>query len=241
MPNSRLKNACKMLVNSFVPIMPKGVRQQVKHAAEMAFWKGKHSKSGGVLANAHYRFFYTSFFNIDPEEYSQRCILDIGCGPRGSLEWADMARERVGLDPLADDYRKFGIDKHRMNYVCAPSEQIPFPEGHFDFVTCFNALDHVDDVEKTLSEIARVLKGGGSFLLITEINHHPTVTEPQTLSAELLEHLEQSFVSSNVRFCAIRGDHDVYGSLREGLPYDKDDRTHPGLLTARLIRKPATG
>ena len=32
---------------------------------------------------------------------------DIGCGPRGSLEWATMAAERVGLDPPVNKYLGF--------------------------------------------------------------------------------------------------------------------------------------
>jgi SAM-dependent methyltransferase len=122
-----------------------------KHSAEMAYWKQMHFENQGVLRNAHYKYFYTEYFAIAPEEYADRAILDIGCGPRGSLEWADNAKERVGLDPLVNQYRSLGINAHRMSYVCAPSEKIPFPEQYFDFVFSFNSLDHVDNVEATLS------------------------------------------------------------------------------------------
>lgn len=160
-------------------------------------------------------------------------------GLEGSLEWAGIARERVGLDPLVKDYRKLGIGRHRMSYVCAPSERIPFQDEYFDFVTCFNALDHVDNIDETLSEIVRVLREGGSFLLITEINHPPTVTEPQTISEELLDRLARSFVPAQTRLSEIRSDHDVYGSLRENLPYNRESSRHPALLSARMIKRPA--
>ena len=39
------------------------------------------------------------YFNLDKSFYKNKRILDVGCGPRGSLEWDDMALERVGLDP----------------------------------------------------------------------------------------------------------------------------------------------
>jgi len=55
--------------------------------------------------------------------------LDIGCGPRGSLEWADMTKERYGLDPLANEYLKLGADKHKMKYVASGAEKIPFEDG----------------------------------------------------------------------------------------------------------------
>lgn len=53
------------------------------------------------------------------EELAGRRVLDVGCGPRGSLEWADRARVRVGLDPLVDAYRELGVADHAMGYVAA--------------------------------------------------------------------------------------------------------------------------
>ena len=87
--------------------------------------------------------------------------MDIGCGPRGSLEWAEMATVRVGLDPLAESYRELGTEEHRMQYVASGSENVPFPDGTFDIVTSFNSLDHVHNLNKTIREIKRVLKPGG--------------------------------------------------------------------------------
>src|SRR4029079_10710133 len=101
--------------------------------------------------------FYTSHFGLSASDYAGKRILDIGCGPRGSLEWADMTAERVGLDPLADEYLKLGAKNHKMSYVAAPSEKIPFPDGHFDVVCSFNSLDHVDDIPTTINKIIRVV------------------------------------------------------------------------------------
>jgi ubiquinone/menaquinone biosynthesis C-methylase UbiE len=210
-----------------------------KHDAEMAFWRDRYQESKGKLKNSHYKYFYTSYFKIDQEEYSGRSILDIGCGPRGSLEWANNAKQRVGLDPLVKRYQKLGIGAHRMTYVCAPSELIPFPNEHFDFVASFNSLDHVDDVDKTLSEITRVLKKSGCFLLITEINHPPTPTEPQILTEELVGRLSREYTHVSVNFVAIRSDHDIYSSLHENVPYIPSFGV-PGLLCAHLIKRAAT-
>ena len=76
-----------------------------------------------------------------------------------------MTTQRVELDPLVPDYLKLGADKHKMEYVAAGSEDILFPDGHFDIVTCLNALDHVDDLDATIREVKRVTKHGGFFLL----------------------------------------------------------------------------
>jgi len=53
---------------------------------------------------------FLDYFGLSKDFYKGKKILDIGCGPRGSLEWADMTLERVGLDPpgrkiLKDNYQ----------------------------------------------------------------------------------------------------------------------------------------
>ncbi len=75
------------------------------------------------------------FFGLPLELYDGKRVLDLGCGPRGSLEWAERAAERVGLDPLADEYQRLHSREHAMTYVAAPAEAIPFPDSHFDVVS----------------------------------------------------------------------------------------------------------
>ena len=67
-------------------------------------------------------------FGLDKRFFGDKRILDIGCGPRGSLEWADNATETVGADPLVGVYRRLGTDRHRMKYVEAGAERLPFPD-----------------------------------------------------------------------------------------------------------------
>lgn len=170
----------------FWPIGMKFSRNAAKHWEEIRYWK-RQAKSG-QLENSWYQDLFTTPFGLTVADYDQKRILDIGCGPRGSLEWADNASERVGLDPLVEKYRSLNIDLHAMSYVNARSEAIPFDDDYFDFVSCINALDHVDDVKQTLQEIIRVLKPGGCFLLMVDIGHDPTLSEPHTLNWNLLDH-----------------------------------------------------
>jgi SAM-dependent methyltransferase len=116
-----------------------------KEREEIEYWKSRLAIEG-KLSNERYLQSYTSTFDIEPCFYAGKRILDIGCGPRGSLEWADMAAERVGLDTLVPEYLKMGADRHKMTYVAAPSDAIPFPAEHFDVVCAFNSLDHVEDL-----------------------------------------------------------------------------------------------
>lgn len=156
-----------------------------KENAEFKFWKKKAAM--GPLKNKAYSYLFTTAFGINPDFYDNKKVLDIGCGPRGTLEWADMASERIGLDPLVNSYKKLGINKHKMKYVKSYSEDIPFADGYFDIVTSINSLDHVDDLDKTIDEIARVTSPDGYFLLMVEVNHKPTKCEPISFSWDVVD------------------------------------------------------
>lgn len=209
--------------------------ERYKEAHELAYWKSR-ADAEGVLGNEHYVYFYTDFFNLDRGYYKGKAVLDIGCGPRGSLEWADETSERVGLDPLADEYRKLGADRHKMRYVDAPSERMPFESEHFDVVCSFNSLDHVADLAKTLKEIERVLKPRGLFLLIVETGHTPTPCEPIEIRDV------STFANATLQLQSLRkyeiGDHNIYRQLRNDARYDEADKTErPGIAAAKFLKR----
>ena len=156
---------------------------EIKHKHELDFWSGRveaEKTLKQISGGAPYEKFYIDDFGFTHEDFEGKRILDIGCGPRGSLEWADMAELRVGLDPLVNDYYKLGGGTifHKMTYVNAYSEDMPFTDELFDFVFTINSLDHVDDLDETISEIKRVLKVGGICGIIVDANHPPRPAEP---------------------------------------------------------------
>jgi ubiquinone/menaquinone biosynthesis C-methylase UbiE len=206
-----------------------------KQYRELVYWKSR-KKTETVLVNDHYEYFYTDYFGMPRSFYQDKRILDIGCGPRGSLEWADMAAERVGLDPLAGSYLKLGADQHKMQYVAAPAEAIPFPDGYFDVVCSFNSLDHVDNLQEVIAEIKRVVKPGGLFLLIVEANHPPMVTEPVRFRWQDTALFEDAFDIASLH-CYEDSD-SIYEQILGGPIFDEANKTdRPGILTVRFIRK----
>ena len=197
---SKVKTACRVARNSgltgiystfmyryFWPLGARVSRNAAKHWEEIRYWRSQAAT--GTLDNSWYQDLYTKHFGLQPSDYSNKSILDLGCGPLGSLEWAESASERVGLDPLISSYRGLGLNSHKMQYVEGRSEDIPFGNEHFDYVTCFNALDHVDDVQLTLAEVVRVLKRGGKFLVFVDIGHNPTLSEPHELQWTVLDQI----------------------------------------------------
>lgn len=207
-----------------------------KSSHEMKWWRDRKAVEG-MLNNSHYEYFFTAHFELEKDFYSGKKVLDIGCGPRGSLEWADKTSERVGLDTLADFYRELGTEKHKMKYCAAPSEDIPFPDEYFDLVSSFNSLDHVDDLDKTIANIKRVLKPGGAFILLVEVNHKPTMCEPIFFSWDIIDKFSDCLTPVDVRHYEKTG-WGMYDSIRNNVPYDDNNASNRyGILSARFVKK----
>ena len=46
-------------------------------------------------------------------------------------------------------------------------QELPFPDGHFDFIWCRDVVEQVDDLEAAVRETARVLSPSGHMLIYT--------------------------------------------------------------------------
>lgn len=99
-------------------------------------------------------------------------ILDVACGT-GRL--AQMALERnprvrlmgVDLSPEMIDVAKQRIpESESVSWAVSPAEQLPAEDGQFDIVTCANAFHLVADPAQCLAEFRRVLKPGGTLIII---------------------------------------------------------------------------
>lgn len=227
------------LVNrAALTLLPKSLRTQWKERNAFKFFERRWASGKGTLSNGHYQYFYTTYFDLPASYYDGKRVIDIGCGPRGSLEWAAGAEERVGLDPLVNEYRALGIDRHRMQYVDAAAERVPFADDYFDIVTSFNSLDHVEDVTAAVREIKRIVKPGGLVLIITEINHAPTVTEPHTFSEDVLQSFGPELRVEKSHIIELRPDREIYRSVREARTYAGRKGARPAILTAMLRKEP---
>jgi ubiquinone/menaquinone biosynthesis C-methylase UbiE len=113
-------------------------------------------------------------FGLDAKFFQGRRVLDVGCGPVGLIHFLPQAAERVRLDPLLHMYEeKLPLPGWSM---AAAGEQLPLADRSMDIAICFNALDHMRDPAAALAEIARVLRPGGTLLLM--IHTFPAWTMP---------------------------------------------------------------
>jgi ubiquinone/menaquinone biosynthesis C-methylase UbiE len=122
-----------------------------------------------------------------------------------------------------------------MHYVRGYSEDMPFPDEMFDFVFSINSLDHVDDLDETISEMKRVLKVGGICGIIVDTNHKPTPTEPITIDLDLKDKFLDVFevIEENVIETVYKtGFRD---NLDDPTPYDFEDKEkRPAILLLKF-------
>jgi SAM-dependent methyltransferase len=206
----------------------RAVWTRLARRAELSFWRRRMD----AIGDGRREWTYTELFGLDHDWYRGKRVLDIGCGPRGSLDWATQATARVGLDPLAEEYLALGADAEAMDYVEGVAEAMPFQDASFDVVGSFNSLDHVEDVDRAVAEISRVLRPGGDFLLATDVAHRPRLMEPQTFGWDVTRRFASSFEVVDERRYADRGGFDL--ALRDAVPHDGDG---PGVLVTRLRRR----
>jgi 2-polyprenyl-6-hydroxyphenyl methylase / 3-demethylubiquinone-9 3-methyltransferase len=99
-------------------------------------------------------------------------VLDIGCGG-GFIaeEFAALGCRVTGVDPspVSIDAARAHATAHglRIDYRVGSGERLPVPDSAFDLACCCDVLEHVSDLDRVISETARVLKPGGRYLFDT--------------------------------------------------------------------------
>lgn len=97
--------------------------------------------------------------------------LDVATGTGfTALAFAPHVAEAIGLDVstgMLAQARKHADEQGITNadFQEGPAEHLPFPDAHFDLVTCRIAPHHFLSVTQFVHEVARVLKPGGRFLV----------------------------------------------------------------------------
>lgn len=161
-----------------------------KYGGELAFWKNRFRNENNDFKNDHYKQLFLEIADEQNDDFmTHKIVADFGCGPRGSLAWTDKPLIKIGIDVLINSYMKhFGncMIKHGMIYVNCDERIIPLPSGCCDIMSTINSLDHVENLNRMIEEIARVMKSGGIFWGGINLNEPATLEEPQTLTESFL-------------------------------------------------------
>ncbi|MEZ4601020.1 MAG: bifunctional 2-polyprenyl-6-hydroxyphenol methylase/3-demethylubiquinol 3-O-methyltransferase UbiG [Syntrophotaleaceae bacterium] len=104
-------------------------------------------------------------------------LLDVGCGG-GVLteEFAAIGLTVTGLDPSEKSIQAARAHAREnglaIEYRHGSGDRLPFDTGSFDLVSCCDVLEHIQNWDHVVAEVARVLKPGGLFFYDT-INRTP--------------------------------------------------------------------
>jgi ubiquinone/menaquinone biosynthesis C-methylase UbiE len=92
-------------------------------------------------------------------------VLDLGCGIGFWLSMFESS-DVTNLTGVDISKRSIAIAKHRVSEACniihGNAEALPFENETFDHVNCQGVVHHTPDTQKSLDEIYRVIRRGGS-------------------------------------------------------------------------------
>ncbi|MDQ1476349.1 MAG: hypothetical protein QOE62_1578 [Actinomycetota bacterium] len=108
-----------------------------------------------------YWYFRDAFFDFIVPAAGRR-TLEIGCGEgRVSRDLAVRGHSVVAVDTARTLVRRAMEEDHASAYAVAEGAALPFPDGSFDVVVAYNALQVVSDMAGTVREAGRLLGRGG--------------------------------------------------------------------------------
>lgn len=99
-------------------------------------------------------------------------ILVVGCGSgaEAGLFARAFGAETIGID-IGESFAFDHASAAPARLMQMDARELKFPDGHFDFVYSFHALEHIPGPERALAEMARVLRRGGHYLVGTPNRH----------------------------------------------------------------------
>ena len=104
-------------------------------------------------------------------------VLDVGCGVGVLLQ--DMVGRYAyvhGLDVSAESLLLVDIDSPNLRgLVVGDGEHLPYRSAAFDAVVLRGTLHHIPNVDQALQEFHRVLKPGGTLLMVEPCGDHPFI------------------------------------------------------------------
>lgn len=147
----------------------------VKGGADVAYFMTENyfqERTEEDAGSTKYKFMFASYkwALARIPAVGEKEILDCACGRGyGSIYLAGFARKVTGVDisEEAIEHCKTNYKKENLVFLKMDASELSFPDAKFDAIISQDTLEHVRDDRKFLKEMARVLKPGGVFIVLT--------------------------------------------------------------------------
>jgi 2-polyprenyl-3-methyl-5-hydroxy-6-metoxy-1,4-benzoquinol methylase len=156
------------------------------------FWEDNPVAAEGLAAQPGTAAFYKEFDALresdycEPWEFSNRIhgytssagksVLDIGCGNGYVLaQYAKYGARVSGIDLTQTALRltraRFDLGGLEVDLKQTDGDRIPYPDATFDIVCSMGVLHHIENPRPMIEEIRRVLKPGGTVIIMLYHRH----------------------------------------------------------------------
>jgi SAM-dependent methyltransferase len=133
-----------------------------KNYRKIAFGDYKPSKKYIKQQISRGQGVYNCFKNFLPKTGK---ILDHGCASGATMiAWIKNGWNALGIDPHEPSV-KFGKQNLNLEIKKAFGEKLPFKRKNFDVVLSLGSLEHSYDLNKSLSQISKILKTDGKLII----------------------------------------------------------------------------
>lgn len=114
-------------------------------------------------------------------------ILDLGCGEGTRLNYLDSGQKLVGIDISKKAISLAKESYPKLDFRVGNLEKLPFKNNEFDLVYSAFVFEHLESPEAILKEGIRVLRKGGSFLVVAPNFGAPNRASPPFKGSRLLK------------------------------------------------------
>jgi 2-polyprenyl-3-methyl-5-hydroxy-6-metoxy-1,4-benzoquinol methylase len=105
-----------------------------------------------------------------PVLITDKTVLDFGSGYGGRTAWLSRwARQVIGIEIVPSQVeasQQATQNRQNVQFVLGLEDRIPFPDDAFDVIVTFDVLEHVKRPDLIIPELARVLRPGGTAIVI---------------------------------------------------------------------------
>ncbi len=158
-------------------------------------------KQKHVVSNEFFKNGY--LWNKFVKYIENKTCLEIGSGPAGALIRWYWTKKRIIIDPLASEYKRLSIEKFgksfftddMMLYSQNVEIYIPHLGNTIDgTIVCRNILDHCENPNKVIENMAKYAKNGCYLLLWSDIYHkkghnegHTNITKSKVMFENIIK------------------------------------------------------